>query len=84
MGDLEKRVFAVLESDDFNDLPLEEREKIIKYTAHQQILTLWQVLAKDKELTTEAWRRKQRDWLKNCVRSYEDKYMNEENKQWKN
>ncbi len=74
MGDLDKRVFAVLDSDDFNDLPLEEREKIIKYTSIQQILTLWQVLAKDKELTTEAWRRKQRAWLKNCVESYERKY----------
>lgn len=74
MGDLDKRVFAVLDSDDFNDLPLEEREKILKYTSIQQILTLWQVLAKDKELTTEAWRRKQRAWLKNCVESYERKY----------
>lgn len=74
MGDLDKRVFAVLDSDDFNDLPLEEREKILKYTSIQQILTLWQVLANDKELTTEAWRRKKRAWLKNCVESYERKY----------
>jgi len=81
MDDLEKRVFAILDSDDFNDLPFEEREKIIKYTSIQQILTLWQVIAKDIDLTTAAWRRKQRDWLKNIVKYYENKYMKEEDKQ---
>ena len=76
MTDLDKRVFAILDDEcGFNDLPLEEREKILRHTRHQQILTLWQVLEKNKELTTEAWRKKHRAWLKNCVESYERKYM---------
>lgn len=64
---LDEKVNCILDSSDFNSLPFDERKRICKYLSHQQILTLWQTLNKDKHLTTEAWRKKQRAWLKNCV-----------------
>lgn len=68
------RVNSILDNSDFNDLPYEERVRIAKYTSEEKILTISQMLNKDSELTTEAWRRKQRKWLENCVRSYEENY----------
>jgi hypothetical protein len=65
---------SIIDNSDFNDLPYDERVRIAKYTQEMQILTIIQMLNKDKELTTEAWRRKQRNWLENCVRSYEEEY----------
>lgn len=65
---------SIIDNSDFNDLPYDERVRIAKYTKEMQILTIIQMLNKDKELTTEAWRRKQRNWLENCVRSYEEEY----------
>ena len=70
MTTLEEKVTAILEHSDFNDLPYEDRKRIGKYMIEQQILTIWQTISKDKDLTTEAWRKKQRAWLKNCVESY--------------
>ena len=75
MTTLEEKAQAILDLSDFNDLPFEERKRICKYTAEQQILTIWQTLERDKHLTTDAWRKKQRDWLKNCVESYRREYM---------
>lgn len=70
MTTIEEKVTAILEHSDFNDLPYEDRKRIGKYMVEQQILTIWQTILKDKDLTTEAWRKKQRAWLKNCVESY--------------
>ena len=67
---LYEQVRTILDSSDFNDLPFEERKRISKYTAHQQILTLYQVLSGDKSNTTEAWRKKKRKWLQGCIDSY--------------
>lgn len=69
MTSLEEKVIGILESvnDDFNNLPIEERKRIDKYLSYKQILTIWQMLNKDKDITTNRWRDKQREWLKNCV-----------------
>ena len=70
MTTLEEKVTAILEDSDFNDLPIEERRRIAKYMNEQQILTIWQTLLSHKDLTTEAWRKKQRAWLNNCVEQF--------------
>ena len=75
MTTFEEQVRAIIEDSDFNDLPYEERKRIGKYMVEQQIITLWQTLHKDKHLTTDAWRKKQMAWLKNCVESYRREYM---------
>lgn len=79
MTSLEEKVNDILESIDYNDLPFDERKRIGKYMLYQQILTIKQTLLKDKHLTTDAWRKKQRSWLENCVRSYEQEYGRFEN-----
>ena len=71
MTSLDEKVQIILDESDFNDLPFEERKRINKYNKQMQILTLWQVLNKDKHLTTDAWRKKIRAWLENCVKLYE-------------
>ena len=71
MTTLEEKVNDIIENSDLNDLPYGERIEIRKYTREQQILTLWQVLRKYEDLTTEAWRKKIRAWLKNCVETYQ-------------
>lgn len=67
---LQEKVIDILESSDFNSLPLEERKKIIKYNKEQQILTLWQVLNNYKEYTSPCFRKKLSKWLEKCVTSY--------------
>lgn len=69
MTSLEERVNGIIENvgDEFNGLPIEERKRINKYLSFMQILTIWKMLNKDKNITTNAWRDKQRKWLKNCV-----------------
>lgn len=74
MTTLEEKVVDIIENSDFNDLPFEERKRIGKYLSRMQILTIWQMLLKDKHLTTDAWREKQRKWLKNCVESHQQEY----------
>lgn len=69
MTSLEEKVKGILENvgEDFYNLPIEERERIDKYLSYKQILTIWQMLNKDKDIITDRWRDKQREWLKNCV-----------------
>jgi hypothetical protein len=74
MTSMEERFNAIQEDSDFNELPFETRKMICKYTDEQQMLTLYQVLHKHGDLTTTAWRAKIRDWLNNCIMSYERKY----------
>lgn len=71
MESLEQIVTDIIENSDFNSLPIEERGRIRRYTREQQILTLYQVLIKDKDLTTVAWRKKIRSWLENCINTYQ-------------
>lgn len=71
---LYEKVMYILDESDFNDLPIEERRRIGKYMQEQQILTLYQTTIKDKEHTTEAWRRKQMKWLENCVNIFYQEY----------
>lgn len=71
MESLEQIVTGIIENSDFNSLPIEERGRIRRYTREQQILTLYQVLIKDKGLTTVAWRKKIRSWLENCIDTYQ-------------
>lgn len=74
MTTLEEKVQRILDESDFNELPFDERKRICKYRDEQQILTIWQTLEKDKHLTTDAWRKKQRQWLANCVEQYRRNY----------
>ena len=74
MTTLEEKVKNILDGSDFNDLPFDERKRIGKYMNEQQILTIWQMLLSNKHLTTDAWRKKQRQWLANCVEQYRQKY----------
>ena len=61
-------------SKEFNALLYEERKRIGKYLDYQKILTLWQMINKDRDMTTEAWRKKQLAWLKSCVSSFQHDY----------
>ena len=74
MTTLEEKVLNIIYESDFNNLPVEERKRICKYTAEQQILTLWQTLCRFPEETTSAWKRKQEKWLATCVNEYRRKY----------
>ena len=76
MTTLDEKVNAILGnvSEDFNAMPFEERERIKRYTSYEQILTIWQMINKDKDLTTERWREKQRKWLENCVSLHQREY----------
>lgn len=72
MTSLKEKVNGIIDgvSADFNKLPYEERKRIQKYISFMQILTIWQMLNKDNDLTTQRWRDKQKKWLKNCVESH--------------
>lgn len=76
MTTLDEKVNGILGNveEDFNAMTLEERKRIIRYTSYQQILTIWQMINKDKDLTTERWRAKQRKWLENCVSTHQREY----------
>ena len=74
MTTLEEKVRDILDSSDFNDLPYEERVRISKYKTQTQILTLWQVLNRDKDLTNERWKKRIRAWLEYCVQSYRQEF----------
>lgn len=78
MTTLEEKVRAILDFSDFNDLPFEERERIGKYKAEQQILTIWQTLLRFPELTNAIWKKKQRKWLEDCVNQYRRYHEGEE------
>lgn len=69
MTSLEEKVNGIIENvgNEFNNLPIEERKRIGKYLSYTQILTIWQILNKDEDVTTNVWRNKQFKWLKNCV-----------------
>lgn len=75
MTTLEEKVNGIIEgvSADFNNLPFEARKRTAKYTSEMQILTIWQML-QDKTDTTDRWRKKQRQWLKNCVERHLKEY----------
>ena len=79
MTTLEEKVRAILDFSDFNDLPFEERKRISKYMAEQQILTIWQTLLRFPELTNATWKKKQREWLEDCVNQYRRYHEGEEN-----
>lgn len=77
--DLMKRAWDITtrSGDKFNLLDFETRKEISKYMDVMKILTLYQVIESNKEITTSAWRRKMRDWLMNCVNDYEKQEASE-------
>ena len=80
---LMERANAIIEdcAEDYNALPIEERHRIGRYMAYEKILTVVQMIEKDRTHTTEAWRKKQRAWLTGLVSTYEHderRRMNEE------
>lgn len=74
MTSLEEKVKNIIDnvSSDFNKLPFEERQKISRFTSDMQILTIWQMINTDTDLTTKRWREKQKKWLENCVRRHQE------------
>ena len=76
MTTLAEKVRAIIDNvnDDFLSLSDEERKRICRFTSQQQILTIWQMINGDRELTTEAWRKQQRKWLENCVNDHREKW----------
>ena len=77
---LKERTIAIINDDaEFNSLPFEERGKILKYVSKFNIQLLYQIIESDKRLTTEAWREKKREHLKNLVSAYEREYQGEKN-----
>ena len=71
MTGLEEKINSIIDGSDFNDLPVDERTRIRKYTREMQIQTLYQVLNLHKDLTNKLWRGKIREWLKACVEIYQ-------------
>lgn len=65
---------AILENSDYNDLPYEERKRIGRYKHETQILTIMQMIEKNKDLTCQAWRDKQRARLASSVRLYRQEW----------
>lgn len=72
MTTLDEKVRAIIGNvnDDFLALSNEERKRICRFTSQQQILTVWQMINCDRNLTTEAWREKQRKLLETCVENH--------------
>lgn len=79
MTTLEEQVKGIIEgvSEDFHSLPEEERKRIAKYTSEMRILTIWQMLHKDDDLTTKRWKSMQRKWLENCVKRHLERWWYE-------
>ena len=75
MTSLFEKAQDILENSDFNNLPYEERKRIAKYKTEQQILTIMQMIEKDKDYTTRAWKNKQMKWLECVVESYRTEWM---------
>ena len=76
MTSLDEKVNAICEnvSADFNALPYDERFRIARFNHKTQILTIWQMIQKDRDLTNERWRKKQMEWLRSCVESHQRTY----------
>ena len=70
---LMERANAIIEdcADDYSALPIEERKRIGRYMAYEKILTVVQMVEKDRTHTTEAWRKIQMAWLRGLVITYE-------------
>ena len=72
MTTLKEKVNCIIESvsADFNALPYEERVRIHRFESYMQILTLWQILNSNEDLTNKRWRDKTKKWLENCVKQH--------------
>lgn len=79
MTSLEEKVNGIIDNvgTEFNNLPIEKRRQINKYISYMQILTIWQMLNKDKDITTDMWRNKQLKWLENCVKRHLEEWWYE-------
>lgn len=76
MTTLDEKARAIIDNvnDDFLSLSDEERKRICRFTSQQQIRTMYQMINRDRDMTTEAWREKQRKWLENCVNEHSKKW----------
>ena len=74
---IKERLFICLddEANEFNSLPYEERKRIIRYTSATQMLTIYQCIENNKDLTTERWRKAMWNWIRTCVEWYERDYL---------
>ena len=72
---LKDRINNIITDRSFNKLPIEQRNFICKFLAQHQILTLYQAINNYPELVCGAYKAKIRNWLENCVDSYEKEYV---------
>lgn len=68
------RINDIINDRSFNELPIEQRKIICKFLAQHQILTLYQAINNYPELICGAYKAKIRNWLEDCVNSYEQEY----------
>ena len=71
---LNERINDIINDRSFNDLPFEQRKFICKFLKQHQILTLYQAIHSYPELVCGAYKTKIRNWLEDCVESYEKEY----------
>ena len=71
---LNDRINNIINDSSFNDLPFEQRKFICKFLQQHQILTLYQAITNYPDLVCGAYKAKIRNWLENCVDSYEKEY----------
>jgi hypothetical protein len=76
MTSLEERATQIIQGvgESFNALPLEERKRINKYLSYMQILTIWQMLNSNEDLTNKRWKDKTKKWLENCVKQHVERW----------
>ena len=71
---LNDRINNIINDSSFNDLPFEQRKFICKFLKQHQILTLYQAINNYPDLVCGAYKAKIRNWLEDCIDSYEKEY----------
>lgn len=72
MDSLKNRVQKIIDDKSFNDLPIEQRRFIYKFLLQQQILTIYQCITSNDDLICKRLKYNLSEWLKNCIKSYEE------------
>ena len=75
LGRIEDKANYVVDHSDFPKLPKDEHDRILRYVREAQIRTLLEVLKRNKQFTTDKWRKLTRLWLGELVGRYEREYM---------
>lgn len=72
MTTLDEQARAIIENvnDDFCAMAYEAQKRIARFTSEMRIAIILRMIYNDSDLTTEAWRKKQRRWLEDCVNDH--------------